>query len=852
MNLVKCKWIKFKNPNIKIIKENNGIRIINNSDAHGFLICFKIFKNSQKKVKINFRGKVEKGNGAIFQQFDLKKEILSETSMNATSITSYDVEKYISAIKIFRKSEVFIEKLDLEFVDSKYDEFSDICDTSNDILIITPSYPTEENKYFGGFVHSRVKAYKEQGIKFDLVCGHDYKNTCMYTFEGIDVTRTSFAGLREILTKKKYKTILVHFFDSKYANILDAVDLKETNLFLWVHGPETLYWDWSKMTDPYFVPETPLSSYSTELFEKNDELIRRYNSYSNVHWIFVSEWIKKRSEELINIKFNNSAVIPNFIDSENFNFVEKDPEQRKKIFFIRRFDDINKYAIDIDVRAILELSHRKCFNDLEFYICGTGNCYDKLVAPLRRFKNVHLVQKFMDHSEIAKVHKENGIALFATRYDAQGVSMCEAAMSGLVVVSSDNEAIAEFIPNNEGLLCDTENYTEYADVIEKLYNDEKLFKKLSAKCHQKVYDKCNFNQTIQKEIDLINSIKPIKDTFKPVKSSKILSIIIPSYNVAKYLKHGVDTILNHKNANKIQVIIVNDGSKDNTINVAKKLESFYSPDNICIVDKPNGGHGSTINEGLKRAVGKYVRIMDGDDWVNNEDMEKLITILEKEDTDVVLTDYSEDIAYTSVKDIKQIYQVMIPGKVYNFDELCYDGYGFEEYGPILATANFRTELLKDRIKLTEKCFYVDMEFDAYSIKDVNTIVYYPLDIYRYFIGRPNQSISKQSYIRNYKQHEKIVFNIINFYCTNKDLSEEKKVYIAQKLIIPLLVGHYTIIMDFLKSPKEFRAFEKKLKKYPDFYNDAKIATRLRRITRKTNGIFIRYYEFFRKVRSKIF
>ena len=84
------------------------------------------------------------------------------------------------------------------------------------------------------------------------------------------------------------------------------------------------------------------------------------------------------------------------------------------------------------------------------------------------------------------------------------------------------------------------------------------------------------------------------------------------------------------------------------------------------------------------------------------------------------------------------------------------------------------------------------------------------------------------------------------------MSEEKKVYIAQKLIIPLLVGHYTIIMDFLKSPKEFRAFEKKLKKYPDFYNDAKIATRLRRITRKTNGIFIRYYEFFRKVRSKIF
>lgn len=855
MNLLDKKLIKYKNNDIKIIRTNKTLKIINTSDKHGFLVCPYIFNNKNKKsLSVDFSGEVLKGNGAILQILDFNRNILSETSFNSSSNYIINTKKFFFCIKINRQSEVIIKNVNVKIEKELVDKFNHIIQSENDILIITPSYPTEENKYFGGFVHSRVKAYKNAGIKFDLVCSHEYPNTCRYTFEGIDVTRTSFFGLRQILTQKKYKTILLHFFDNRYAQILDACDLSSTNLYFWIHGPETLYWDWAKMTDRYFTNETPVSAFSQDFFKSSDKLIKRYNNYPNVHWVFVSSWIKEKSEELINIKFNNFEVIPNYIDENNFNYTTKDPELRKKIFFVRRFENINKYAIDINVRAILELSRRDFFNDLEFNIYGTGELYDTLIAPIKDFPNVHLYPQFLTHDEISKIHKKNGIGLFATRYDAQGVSMCEAAMSGLAIVSSQNDAIAEFIPSDDILLCDTEDYVQYANVIEKLYKDPNLYSKLSQKCHDKVFSKCNFEKTIQKEINLIKSSRDFIETSKISSTAnvdKILSIIIPSYNVEKYLFHGIYTILEHENGNKIEVIIVNDGSKDNTLSVAKKLKERYSKNNIIIVDKKNGGHGSTINAGLKIATGKYIRIIDGDDWVNSEDMKKLIDILEKETSDIVVTNYSEDRAVENQLIPKNIYEFMKHEKQYKFDDLCYEGYGFTEWGPILATANFKNEVLKDRFTLTEKCFYIDMEFDAYSIEKAETIAFYPLNIYRYFIGRIDQSISKESYTRNFKQHEKVLFNLINYY-TNSKISTSKKSYILNKLIIPMLIAHYTILIQFLKSKKEYNLFEKKLKEYSDLYNDPRIATRMKKIHRKTHGIFIKYNNLIKKLASKIF
>lgn len=834
-------WMKYKSSDVS--KKKNGKNVIfeNSGSAHGYFIKPQFFTAKDSYVKIGFHGSELGGNGATVCVHDLKHNLLGEFSLNTESILSIDKgTKFFLSIKIHTKSKAEITGLSLEFVKNN-DEFINNFGKS-DTLVITPSYPTPENKYFGGFVHSRLKAYKEAGIQFDVACCHYYNGDMKYSFEGVDVLRLPFADLRSILRIKKYKRVLVHFFDHRYAQVLDSTDLSETEIYLWVHGPETLYWDWPKFMTNYFKEEYKITDYDRNIFNISDALIKRYNEKTNVTWVFVSNWIKERSEELINIKFNKYTVIPNIIDEKTFNYVPKDPEQRKKIFFVRRFDNIDKYAIDVNVRTIMALSRRPCFNDLEFNIYGTGDLYAQLIDPIKDFPNVHLYPRFLSHDEIAAVHKENGLALFATRYDAQGVSMCEAAMSGLVIIGSENGAVREFIPNDVGILAPTEDYEKYADNIERIYNNPDEFTKLSLLCHEKVAALCSSENTIEKEIELFSgAAKGVKVEKIRQADEVILSVIIPSYNVSSYLRNGISTIVGQPNASKLEVIIVNDGSKDDTADVAREIiDKWCDPERpiIKLIDKENGGHGSTINVGIRSATGKYVRIIDGDDWVNSEDFSKLIDRLEEEDSDIVVTDYCEDIATQNMLIERKLYQFMKVGKKYDLNDVCNKYYGFQEWGPILATGNFKTEMLKKLdFMLSEKSFYVDMEFDIFSILDAATISYYDYDIYRYFIGRAGQSVSQESFCRNRFQHEKILLRMIEI-SNGPNVSPQKKDYIDRLLITPVIKAHYIIVAEYRTNQREFVKFDKKLKAATPLYSSPEVTTLFLRFHRMTHGLLL--------------
>ena len=119
---------------------------------------------------------------------------------------------------------------------------------------------------------------------------------------------------------------------------------------------------------------------------------------------------------------------------------------------------------------------------------------------------------------------------------------------------------------------------------------------------------------------------------------KILSVVVPSYNAAPYLLETMPSLLSIKNRELLELIIVNDGSQDNTLEVAKQLEQNY-PETVKIVDKPNGGHGSTINAGSKIATGKYFKVVDADDWVDTQNFEKLIRYLQEANDDMVVSPY---------------------------------------------------------------------------------------------------------------------------------------------------------------------------------------------------------------------
>lgn len=857
MNVIKGKnYIIKKSKLVNIKKENNCLYIENKSNDIETIIIPRLYKFSQNYMCLNFYGDVIEGRGITAKLINRKREIVYETEISSTNYIKRPTKYAMIALRIEPRTKVLIKKFEIVEMDDCQDKLADVC--SSKYLLMSPGYPSENNKYLCGFVHTRVKAYKELGWNIDVLSLGPEDETKIYEFEGVNVCKTSYANARAMLQGKKYDKILIHFFNESFSYILDSIDITDTRVYLYSHGADTMYRDFNKMTAHYFEMPDETSLEQEKNFRIKDKILEKYNNMPNVKWFFCTDWTRKHSEELNDIKYKNYEVVPCFVNENVFKYEDKNPDLRKKIFMIRKFDNINTYSIDIDVRVILELSRRPFFNDLEFNIYGDGSEHEKLLNPIKHFSNVHIYKKFLTHEEIAKAHQENGIALFATRYDSQAVSSCEAAMSGLVVISSNNTGVYQEINPEFGTLCNTENYVEYADKIEELYNNPQLFIELSKKMHDYIYSIYGYDKTIQKELDIFKKddeqqIDKIK--YKEQEENIILTIAIPSYNVAKFLKNGVFSLINHELSNKLEVLIINDGSKDNTAEIGKELENLTKVGKrsiVKLVDKENGGHGSTINKGIELARGKYFKLMDGDDFFETEELKKLITVLENEDSDIVLNNFIEDFAVNNTRRVNQLYGFMVPGLKYNMNDLCYDGYGFTNFGPLLSTSTYKTEMLKKaNFKISEKCFYVDMELNVYSIINAQTIVYYPIDLYVYYIGRAGQSISKESYKKNYKNHEHVTLKIIEEYVNNQNITPQKREYIKNKIIIPLIKNQYIITNLYFTNGSAFRSFDRKLKKYEEFYNIGAYTDRRMKLYRATNGRAIRLIQIIDGIKRRI-
>ena len=296
---------------------------------------------------------------------------------------------------------------------------------------------------------------------------------------------------------------------------------------------------------------------------------------------------------------------------------------------------------------------------------------------------------------------------------------------------------------------------------------------------------------------------------------KILTVIVPVYNTEKYIKRCLDSLDNKEINDKLEVLVVSDGSKDNAINIAKEY-SKRLPDTFKIIEKENGGHGSTINKGLELATGKYFRVLDSDDWVDNVNFVEFVKKLEDQDADLVVTDYSKEFIYEG-KSEKIVYKNLEPNKKYIFDKFDLNILNGEYF--VMATSTYKTEVLrKSNLKLMEKTFYVDMQYNVVPIPYVNSFVYFDLDIYRYFIGRLDQSVNTASFVKNHLNHDKVVKYLIDYYSNLTDISDTKKEYI--RIILKyILFTHYSIYCIYFKKKRQGYKLVKEFDKY--LYNKNK-------------------------------
>jgi len=367
-------------------------------------------------------------------------------------------------------------------------------------LVVAPGYPSNDNIYNNAFVHSRVKQYKERNMDV-IVFSIDKKNMDDYEYEGVKVICGNYDKLTELLKNNTFSKILIHFGFKKAIQTI-VKSSPNSKLLIWVHGVEALAWYRRLFSFNVKKPHRFLGYIflNTRQLLFMNRFIR--NNKIDKTFIFVSEWMKNilECDSFSKNKIKNYVIIPNVVDDKLFNYVEKNENDRLKILSIRPYAS-KKYANDISVNAVIELSKKPFFKDLTFSFYGDGKLFESTLKPIMDFDNVKINKRFLSHQEISNIHKENGIMLIPTRQDAQGVSMCEAMSSGLVPLTSNNTAIPEYVCEDCGYL--TNNHYELAAAIEELYHDSNKFLNMSKRTSEFIQKLCSPEVVIKKEIDLI-------------------------------------------------------------------------------------------------------------------------------------------------------------------------------------------------------------------------------------------------------------------------------------------------------------------------------------------------------------
>lgn len=255
---------------------------------------------------------------------------------------------------------------------------------------------------------------------------------------------------------------------------------------------------------------------------------------------------------------------------------------------------------------------------------------------------------------------------------------------------------------------------------------------------------------------------------------KLLSIIIPCYNSQEYMKKAIDSVVGI--SEDIEVIIVNDGSIDNTLNIAYEYEKKYNY--IKVVSQENKGHGGAVNAGLNIAEGKYVRVLDSDDSISKTALIKLINVIKSfvdndSYSDVIITNFIYDKVDKKKKKVMRYNNVFKENEILTWNKI-----GKLKLGQyiLMHSVTFRTSLLKERanLELPNHLFYVDNLFIFIPLHYVRSIYYININLYKYFIGRDDQSVNESVMLSRIQQQITITKMMIDAYTPNAIIDENQE------------------------------------------------------------------------------
>lgn len=274
---------------------------------------------------------------------------------------------------------------------------------------------------------------------------------------------------------------------------------------------------------------------------------------------------------------------------------------------------------------------------------------------------------------------------------------------------------------------------------------------------------------------------------------KYISFAIPCYNSAAYMDRAVESIL--KGGEDVEIIIVNDGSKDDTSKIAHEYEEKY-PTIVRAVDKENGGHGDAVNAGLDHAEGKYFKVVDSDDWVDEEALYKILDVLKKfeeeeKQVDMLLANYVYEKEGMEHKKVIEYKNVLPQEEIFGWNDVKHFHLG--QY-ILMHSVIYRTQMLKNcGLELPQHTFYVDNIFVYYPLPYVKNLYYMDLDLYHYFIGRSDQSVNEQVMIGRVDQQIKVNKIMIDQYDLRTIQNPKLRKYMTSYLDIMMTVSSIMLI-----------------------------------------------------------
>ena len=278
---------------------------------------------------------------------------------------------------------------------------------------------------------------------------------------------------------------------------------------------------------------------------------------------------------------------------------------------------------------------------------------------------------------------------------------------------------------------------------------------------------------------------------------KLLTIAIPSYNSENYLSKCIESLL--PGGEDVEILVVNDGSKDNTSAIGHEYEAKY-PGIVKVIDKENGGHGSAVNAGVEHATGLFFKVVDSDDWVKKS---AYLEILEKlkdfAGSDVILDMLISNFVYekegAAKKKVMRYAHALPKDTVFTWNDV---GHFFKGQYILMHSVIYRTKLLREcGMKLPDHTFYVDNIFVYEPLPYVKNMYYMDVNFYRYYIGREDQSVNEKVMIGRVDQQLRVNKLMIDYTVRNRKMifvNKRLKQYMLNYLEIITTISSIMLIL----------------------------------------------------------